>query len=243
MEKRHWYVILAYVIMQFSSILGVPLLYNLGVRPEEVAVAYWLIFSFFTAMVVILLLLRKDMQLNNQREGSSPLHIAILWAIIGVFLALFAQGIAATIENKLFGIEPGSENTEFLVEIAKATPLFILVTSIIGPILEEIIFRKLLFGNLHKRFNFFISALLSSIVFAIVHMDFTHILIYTAMGFTFAFLYVKTKRILVPIIAHVSMNTLVVLIQLVYKDDLEKYQEQLDTMQSFITLILMNVSF
>lgn len=227
--------------MQFSSILGVPVLYELGVRPEEVAIAYWLIFSFFTAMIIILFLLRKDMQIDNYREDQSPLSVAILWSIIGVFLALFAQGIAATIENKVFGIELGSENTEFLVEVASVTPLFIIVTSIFGPILEEIIFRKLLFGNLQKRFNFFISALLSSIVFAIVHMDFTHILIYSAMGFTFAFLYVKTKRILVPIFAHVAMNTLVVVVQLLFKDDLDKYKQQVETMQSFISPFLINL--
>lgn len=228
--------------MHFSSILGVPLLYNLGVRPKEEAIAYWLIYSFFTAMVIILLLLRKDMQVTEQRKDKSTISVALLWSIAGVFLALFSQGIAAAIESQLFGIEPGSENTDVLIEFARITPLFIVVTSIIGPILEEIIFRKLLFGNLHKRFNFFISALLSSFIFGIVHMDFSHILIYTAMGFTFAFLYVRTKRIIVPIIAHVSMNTLVILIQLVYKEDIEKYQEQLETMQSFITLFLFNVS-
>jgi membrane protease YdiL (CAAX protease family) len=238
LEKRHWYVILTYVIMHFSSILGIPLLYELGVGPKEVAVAYWLIISFFTALVITLILLRKDMELSYRHEDRSPVPIAILWAFIGVFLALFAQGLAATIENKLFGIEYGSQNTEFLVEIAKVTPIFIIVTSIIGPILEEIIFRKILFGTLHKRFNFFIAALLSSVIFAIVHMDFMHLLIYTAMGFTFAFLYVKTKRIIVPIITHVVMNTFVVLIQFVFKDELEKYQEEIESTQSFIQLFL-----
>lgn len=231
MEKRHWYVVLTYVIMQFSSFLGVPLFYNLGVRPREVALAYWLIFSFLTALVIIFILLRKDMKEIGDRESRASWPIAIIWSFIGIILAFFAQGVAALIENKLFGIEAGSENTQFLVEIATVTPLFIIVTSIIGPILEEIIFRKILFGSLYKRFNFIIAALISSLIFAVVHMDFTHLLIYTAMGFTFAYLYIMTKRIIVPIIAHVSMNTIVVLIQIVYRDDLEKYQQQMETMQ------------
>ncbi|MBM6618632.1 CPBP family intramembrane glutamic endopeptidase [Bacillus suaedaesalsae] len=231
MEKRHWYVVLTYVIMQFSTILGVPLFYNLGIQPKEVALAYWLIFSFLSALIIILILMRKDMRPDQLRDDRSSLPVALLWSVFGVFLALFAQGIAGVLENKLFGIEPGSENTEFLVEIAMATPLFIVVTSVIGPILEEVIFRKILFGSLYKRFNFILAAVISSIIFAIVHMDFTHILIYTAMGFTFAYLYVKTKRIIVPIIAHVSMNTFVVLVQLVFKDEIEKYQQQVESMQ------------
>ncbi len=47
-----------------------------------------------------------------------------------------------------------------------------------------------------------------------IHLDFLHILVYTAMGFVFAFLYVQTKRIIVPIIVHAGMNTLVVVAQL-----------------------------
>lgn len=231
LEKRHWYVVLTYVIMQFSTILGVPLFYNLGVKPKEVALAYWLIFSFLLALLIILLLMRKDMRHEQMRDDRSSLPVALMWSVFGIFLALFAQGTAAIIENKLFGIEPGSENTQFLVEIAMATPLFIVVTSVIGPILEEIIFRKILFGSLYKRFNFIIAAIISSVIFAIVHMDFTHILIYTAMGFTFAFLYVRTKRIIVPIIAHVSMNTFVVLVQVIFRDEIEKYQQQVETMQ------------
>jgi membrane protease YdiL (CAAX protease family) len=236
LERRHWYVVITYIIMQFSSILGVPLLVKLGIEAREVAVAYWLIFSFFAGLVVILLFLRQDMMVRHQEERST-ISMAIFWSFFGVFLALFAQGIAATIENRVFGIEYGSENTQFLVEIAMTTPLFIVVTSVIGPILEEIIFRKILFGTLYKRFNFFIAALLSSVIFAMVHMDFTHLLIYSAMGFTFAFLYVKTNRIIVPIIAHVAMNTLVVLIQVVFKDEIEKYQEQVESMQAIIYLI------
>ncbi|WP_456276962.1 CPBP family intramembrane glutamic endopeptidase [Bacillus sp. AK128] len=236
MEKRHFYVVLTYIIMQFSSLLGVPLLVQLGIAQREVAVAYWLIFSFFTALVIILFLLREDMRITT-REDRSSIPIAVFWSFAGVFMALFAQGIAGTIENRVFGIELGSENTEFLVEIALTTPLFIVVTSIIGPILEEIIFRKILFGTLYKRYNFFIAALLSSVIFAMVHMDFKHLLIYSAMGFTFAFLYVRTNRIIVPIIAHVAMNTFVVLVQVVFKDKIEEYQEQVESMQAMIHMI------
>jgi uncharacterized protein len=54
------------------------------------------------------------------------------------------------------------------------------------------------------------------------------------MGFTFAFLYVKTKHILVPIFAHVAMNTLVVVMQSVYRDDIEKIIREAEGIQNFI---------
>ena len=243
LKKQYWYVILTYIVMQFSGILGVPLLLLVGVgsRAETRSIAidivsgYWAVFSFFVAFVITLYILRheiKDRHKDVDKRVSRS--SAIVWAVVGVFMALAAQSIAASIEINLFGINVESENTRRIIEMVKVTPLLIIVTSIIGPILEEIIFRKIIFGSIYQRFNFWIAAIISSLIFAVVHLDFTHLLIYTAMGFTFSFLYIKTKRIIVPIFAHVAMNTFVVITQTVFADDIEKFLKQAEQMQSFI---------
>lgn len=237
MYKRYLLVLLTYAIMQFSGILGFPLFIALGVSEDQV-VGWWLFTSFSIALIIIMYLLRPEMKARNLNTNRVSKVEAIGWSFFGVFLALFAQMIAALIESKLFGIDPGSENTKILVEIAKATPIFIIVTSVLGPILEEIIFRQIIFGEIYKRYNFIIAALISSIIFAAVHWDFSHLLIYTAMGFTFAYLYVKTNRIIVPIVAHVSMNTLVVLVNVLYADKIEEMEKQLNKMQAFISSII-----
>jgi hypothetical protein len=165
----------------------------------------------------------------------STVPATIGWIFIGFFLALFSQSIAGMIEMRLLGITPGSENTERLMDIARTTPWFLIVISIIGPILEEIVFRKILFGTLYKKFNFFIAAIISSLVFAAIHFDFTHLLVYTSMGLVFAFLYVKTKRIIVPIAAHVAMNTLVAVAQVVVSNEqIQEMIKEAEKMQGFI---------
>ena len=146
------------------------------------------------------------MKEHSRSQNQASIPVSIFWSIFGIFLALFAQSIAVMIEQQL-GIKPESDNTQEILFVIQQVPLMIIVSSIIGPILEEIIFRKIIFGALYKRFNFVISALISSVIFGLAHMELVHLLLYSAMGFTFAFLYVKTKRILVPIVAHVSMNT------------------------------------
>lgn len=128
----------------------------------------------------------------------------------------------------------GSENTQQIISIIESFPFVILVSSFIGPILEEIVFRKIIFGALHKRLNFFLSALISSVIFALAHFEPEHIILYSTMGFTFAYLYVKTQRIIVPIIAHVTMNTFVVLIQSVYREDIERILRDMEKIQSLI---------
>lgn len=238
MKKEYWVILIAYIAMQFSSIIGIPLVYLLGsffgYKQQEMqfsAIVIWLIFSFAITLLVVLVLLRNEIK-NPMRNSPASAASSIGWAVGGIFLSLFAQSAASMIEG-LFGVTQGSENTERLMTFVEYSPSVILVISIIGPILEEVVFRKIIFGTLYKRLNFFFSALISSILFAVAHNEFIHLLLYASMGFTFSYLYVKTKRILVPIFAHVSMNTLVVVIQL-NQDNVQKWMEQSDQITKFI---------
>ena len=237
LNKRYWWILITYAIMQLSAIVGMPLLLSLDIELERIP-GIWSMFSFTIGLVIILFLLRPDIRNRHARSERSTRGEAIRWSVIGVVLVFAAQYAAALIEMFVLGIEPGSENTETIVEYAKAFPAFIIVISVIGPILEEIVFRLVIFGALYKRFGFWIAGFASSLVFAAVHMDFTHLLVYTAMGFVFAFLYVKTGRILVPIIAHVALNLFVAIVNVLLADRLEEILEQLDQIQqSFITII------
>jgi uncharacterized protein len=236
LKREYWIILIVYIAMQLSSAIGIPgLMFLFGYLGMDrgLVVPYWLIFSFTLALVIILFLLRTEMKKTALNERGSSVSYSAAWAVFGVFLALFAQSLAANIEQ-LIGVEMGSENTQQILHIIESFPLAILVSSVIGPILEEIVFRKIIFGALHKRFNFFLSALISSVIFALAHMEPQHILLYSAMGFTFAFLYVKTKHILVPIFAHVAMNTFVVVIQSVYKDEITELMRKAETIQNFI---------
>jgi membrane protease YdiL (CAAX protease family) len=233
MKTHYWFILLTYVLMQLSGIVGIGILGRLQIG-ETMAekFAYWTIFSFTLAFIIILFLLKNDRKNESMLRGEpSSVAASIGWAIGGVFLAMFAQTFAANIEINVFGVEAGSENTEMIVNVIKVTPLVIIVTSIIGPILEEIIFRKILFGVIYTKTNFIIAALISSLLFALLHGEPQHLLLYASMGFTFAFLYVKTKRIIVPIFAHVAMNTMVVIVQTVFAEDIEKMINQYESMK------------
>ncbi|MGM9924768.1 MAG: lysostaphin resistance A-like protein [Bacillus sp. (in: firmicutes)] len=243
MKKEYIIVIIAYLIMQFSGYVGMPLFVFLAEamnvaadRIPIVAFSYWNIFSFSVALLFVLFILRKDFKspaslLRNREQA--PVQTSVLWAVGGVFLAFFSQSIAYSIET-LIGIEEGSDNTAFLVDVITYVPIFVVITAIIGPILEEIVFRKIIFGTLYKKYNFALSAFISSLIFGLAHAEIEHLILYTAMGFTFAFLYVKTNRIIVPIFAHVAMNTTVVAAQLLYRGELEDMMKNAEHLQSII---------
>ncbi len=244
MKKQYWWIIVTYILMQLSGIAGLPLLLktglydNRGFTNEEkfqLITGHWSIISFFIALCVVIWLLRTDIRDRHLDAMRSSVPATIGWIFIGFFLAIISQSIAGMIEMYLLGITPGSENTDRLMDIARTTPWFLIVISIIGPILEEIVFRKILFGTLYKRFNFFVVAIISSLVFATIHFDFTHLLVYTSMGLVFAFLYVKTKRIIVPIATHVAMNTLVAIGQIFMSNEqIQEMIKEAEKMQGFI---------
>src|SRR5699024_5518915 len=120
------------------------------------------------------------------------------------------------------------ENTDFVVQLAQKNIWFLLLPAILGPIIEELVFRKVIFGSLRNRMGVHASAVVAALIFAVVHMDLEHTLIYFVMGLVFTFLYVKTNRIIVPIIAHMSMNTMAVVAQmLINPEQLEEMREQL----------------
>jgi uncharacterized protein len=239
LKKEYWIVLITYIAMQLSSFIGVPLFTYIGTlfgksmsEMRILSVPIWLVTSFTVTMIIVLWVLRSEYQTRNDRNTAS-IPVSIFWGIAGIFLGLIAQSVAGSIES-MMGIKPNSENTQQILNIIETFPIVVLISSIFGPILEEIVFRKIIFGSLHKRLNFFLAALISSVIFALAHLELNHILIYSAIGFTFAFLYVKTNRIIVPIIAHVTMNTLVLITQTVYKEDINKMLQEMEKIQSFI---------
>lgn len=228
--KRYWFVILTYVGL--ALILGgfvVPLVLQAAFEFDPlISSVYGQIVTFSLSLIIILGLLKPDLALEN-KESKTGIGGILLWSLIGFFMVYIGQILAALIEMHILGIEPGSENTTLIVDIIEMVPIFFIIPAIIGPILEELVFRKVIFGALHKKMNFFFAALLSSVVFSAFHMDFEHLLVYAAIGFIFSFLYVKTKRIIVPIIAHITMNTFVMLIQLFV--DIEQLEKMLEEIQ------------
>lgn len=94
--------------------------------------------------------------------------------------------------------------------------IMIVSVVIIGPILEEIIFRKVLFINISKKYNYKIGILISSILFGIGHSIYTSIFA-SLFGVVLCILYIKYKNILIPIFLHVINNSMSMVLKIPQK--------------------------
>ena len=137
----------------------------------------------------------------------------VIYGLVGIFVALLLKSIAVMLESVLFGEATPSENTQNIIQMIMEAPAFILATTIAGPIMEEFVFRRSILGIISRYSNFWVGAVISSLLFAFAHND-GHLLIYFFLGFFFSLEYKATGRIWTSMITHVGMNTLVVLVQL-----------------------------
>ncbi|EME7219982.1 MULTISPECIES: CPBP family intramembrane glutamic endopeptidase [Enterococcus] len=137
----------------------------------------------------------------------------VIYGLVGIFVALILQSIAVMLESVLFGEATPSENTQNIIQMIMEAPAFILATTVAGPIMEEFVFRRSILGIISRYSNFWVGAVISSLLFAFAHND-GHLLIYFFLGFFFSLEYKATGRIWTSMITHVGMNTLVVLVQL-----------------------------
>ncbi|MGK7380034.1 CPBP family intramembrane glutamic endopeptidase [Planococcus sp. 1R117A] len=236
-KKTPLYVLLIFIAVQLLPILFIAptLNYFRGQGLDEAtalaSTSGWLIvFTMGVGFIVTMIVILRDKRFFDIWKGKkSSLLAAIGWGVLGFLLLLIGQSIAAMIEMAI-GIEAGSENTMALVNIAEVVPMAILAVVLFGPILEELVFRRVVFGSLNQTTNFFVATAVSALVFALVHMEFSHLLLYFTTGLVLAFLYQRTKRIITPIIAHIMLNGYVMLIQL-NMDKIENFLKQLENIQ------------
>lgn len=155
---------------------------------------------------------REPLAIESAVKKASAPKI-VIYGLVGIFVALILQSIAVMLESVLFGEATPSENTQNVIQMIMEAPAFIFATTVAGPIMEEFVFRRSILGIISRYSNFWVGAVISSLLFAFAHND-GHLLIYFFLGFFFSLEYKATGRIWTSMITHVGMNTLVVLVQL-----------------------------
>ncbi|KRM95886.1 CAAX family protease [Liquorilactobacillus aquaticus DSM 21051] len=144
----------------------------------------------------------------------SSLLTVIGWGIMGTIAALALQRISFFIETTFFQQSIVSQNTAETLTVLTHYPYYILFVVLAAPIMEELVFRKVLFGNLATLIGPVGSALVSSTLFSIAHQD-GHFITYAVMGLIFCFIYTKTGKITASMLSHILLNLLIIVFSLI----------------------------
>lgn len=160
----------------------------------------------FTPVVVFLYLIHtyhKEIKEYNAKELTSVDFWRDKVAIYSLFMLLtFNVTWIQILFFYLSGIDP--PDLGFAYSLTAAPVVSVLFSSVI----EEAVFRKMIFGYLDRKFNYYIGAVVSSLVFALGHMNYANWLGYFLLGLVWCHAYKKTGNIAVPIIIHIIWNLL-----------------------------------
>lgn len=177
------------------------------------------VLSQVAGLVVVLMLLRwRGVALA---EVVGPLRPVARHVSIGVGLGLVAL-IGSTLLVGLLVTLSGSEATpeQVLTEGIADTPVELLLAAlaavVMAPVAEELLFRGLLHRGLRQRMRGSSALVLSSVLFAVVHVDVAASQPLALFGLTFvgvvlALAHERTGSLLVPVVIHATHNALTLL--------------------------------
>ncbi len=173
--------------------------------------------QFFNANGIYLLIFPLVTFLTQVYDGHGALKL--ITTNIKKFLHVLS-GIGCGI--LIFGMLAFSIVSSPYVPVVKPTGIylvvFILSTSILGPIIEEIFFRKWIFTNLKKYTGLVLSVIITSLGFAVLHgfYSLSFFVVAFLSGVLLTILYHKTESLLPSFIAHSLGNTGSILLLLLF---------------------------
>lgn len=136
--------------------------------------------------------------LFKNKETWKTIYTYTLWSVI-------IQGAANKLLQLVLGFEP-FPITQYMLAL---TPLVAIICS---PVIEEVIFRKLIFGYLNSKVGFWFASITSSILFALGHANYAGWLGFFLIGMFWSWIYKKTGNIMITIILHMSLNTIALIV-------------------------------
>src|SRR5699024_5518855 len=123
--------------------------------PEELITAIipyqFIAFLIGTILVVIIVGLHHNKN-AIERGAQTDIPVTLVCIVGSVILAYASQVIAAMINVNVFGNPLESQNTNAIIDVIEPMPLMILIVVLLGPIIEEYVFRRAIFAEVYTLF-------------------------------------------------------------------------------------------
>lgn len=118
-----------------------------------------------------------------------------------------------------------------------------LKVSVVAPIVEELIFRGLIFNGFRKNYNGFVAVFMSALLFSLFHLNPWQMPATFVLGLLLGWLMLRTNNILVAMLGH-SINNTLVLLAVTYSEQLHQHSVYLLEKPQLLTLsaLIMGIS-
>lgn len=198
-------------IVQFLKVINWPILFWVGQFLLLIAVGFVYslfnnmdffsqfinnnsyIIGFLNILTFLPIFYKQYQKYQNQYQEKIKYPVKII--LLGIFLSAFLNEIILIIKILL--------KVDMTINL---NIFFLLNTILIGPILEELLFRGIVFNQL-LQFNSKKKAIcLTTIIFSLMHGNLISILYALMMGYILNIIYLKEKTLKAPILFHITIN-------------------------------------
>ncbi|MBI5418199.1 CPBP family intramembrane metalloprotease [Candidatus Poribacteria bacterium] len=219
--KKVCIIVLSIILIEFiSSIFIVPLL----ITSDTLDFKSLLVINFlrsieFLTIIIFMLFVWKG-SYKDIGFYTENLKNDLKWAVYFIF---GLGAIVIAIELCVLWI---ARQDLFLYLVDNSLPmhdkkymmLYFFTIIITASIMEELIFRQIVYGNLRVKFNVFFSIILTSCIFAFLHFnEGLYVIIPLTGGILFAILHEITGNIIASTILHAAGNLTLTMITIVYR--------------------------
>ncbi|MGN7150976.1 lysostaphin resistance A-like protein [Arthrobacter sp. SAFR-179] len=204
------------------------------IAPSPAAASYAMNLLFYASVGILALLAARKVVVRDLRVLATRPWFTLLMVPAAVIAMMILTAVVVAANGQV----ETSANQAGLQALMQQVPAWLMVPLlvVVGPFVEEYIFRHLLIGKLSRRLNIWICCALSVVLFAALHIvgqeavTLTALLPYLAMGATLVFVYMWTgKNLMFSYFVHAAKNLLAVI--LVYAIPPELF-EQMQNIQA-----------
>lgn len=148
-----------------------------------------------------------DRAADRSRSTGIGVYAAAIISFLAVYL-LLNMGVSVS------GVAEGDTRFQAAAAEMSAATLAeqLLVSAVVAPVAEELLFRGLLMQRLRKTVGIQGAVLLSSLAFGVFHGNLTQGAVAACLGVLLAVVYAKTEAFLLPVLMHACTNAAVILL-------------------------------
>ena len=150
--------------------------------------------TLIIAIIFIPLLINDYKKFKKDKKTKiNYFNLILLGIILSLIYNIFAYYFNFILKSSLF------DNNNNLV-------ITLISTGLIGPVIEELMFRGIIYNELKSKYKNMKAILITTIFFAIIHFNIIQTLYALAIGLILIFVYERYKNIKAPIILHMTSN-------------------------------------
>lgn len=160
-----------------------------------------LLFTSILSTICFMLIFRKKItsEMKKIKSKNDLKNILLISLCTGIILFGLVNYIISISKSPINGVETLTKLT--------STNIFMVITVVIfAPLLEEILFRGLIFNKAKENLSFKLAILIQAVTFSVVHGNLIQGIYAFFLGIIFALIYEKTETLWVPTLMHITHN-------------------------------------